>query len=205
MENIVKINPVVKPVSAIILAGGYSKRMEKFKPLLPFGNSTVVENAIDVFRKSGVNDITVVIGYRAKDLKDLLNSLCVKWVYNEKYNDGMYSSVVEGVCSLEDSTSGFFLLPVDMPLVKSETIKDMLKVYNSSKCDLIYPIYKGKLGHPPLISESLFQAIKDFDGCGGLRALLSNYQKVATQVEVIDEGILIDMDTPKDYINICKT
>lgn len=204
-KNIITINPYVKRVSAIILAGGYSMRMKQFKPLLPLGNSTVIENTINVFKRSGVCDITVVIGFRANDLKNLLDSIGVKWVYNQNYQEGMYSSVVAGVSSLKADRSGFFLLPADMPLVKKETIEELLRVYNSTEYDIIYPIYKGKRGHPPLISASLFPAIKNWDGCGGLRALLSNYQQVATQVEVIDENILNDMDTPEDYINLCKS
>ncbi|MGH4140892.1 nucleotidyltransferase family protein [Clostridium sp.] len=204
-ENLLKINPNVKAVSAIILAGGYSMRMKKFKPLLPLGDSTTIENTINVFRNSGVNDITVVIGYRARDLKDVLDGIGVKWVYNENYQQGMYSSVVAGVNSLSADMKGFFLLPADMPLVNKETIAKMLRVYNSTAYDIIYPTYKGRRGHPPLISSNLFPIIKNWDGCGGLRALLSQYQQVASQVEVMDEDILTDMDTPEDYLNICKS
>ena len=204
-ENIIKINPQVKSVAAIILAGGYSTRMKQFKPLLPLGDSTVIEKTINVFKKSGVNDITVVIGYRANDLKTILEYMGVNWVYNQNYHKGMYSSVVTGVGSLKANTYGVFLLPADMPLVKLETIEEMVRVYKNSKYEIIYPIYKGRRGHPPLISTSLFPAIKNWDGNGGLRALLAKYQTVATQVEVMDEGILTDMDTPEDYINLCNT
>ena len=204
-EDIIRISHYVKGVAAIILAGGYSMRMKQFKPLLPLGNSTVIENTINVFRNSGVEDITVVIGYRANDLKTVLDRMAVKWVYNENYHKGMYSSVVAGVSSLPVDTKGFFLLPADMPLVKKETIDELLRVYNSKAFDIIYPIYKGHRGHPPIISGSLFPAIMNGDGCGGLRELLSQYQHGATHVEVNDENILTDIDTPDDYINLCQS
>ena len=203
-ENLTRINSNAKAVSAIILAGGYSMRMKQFKPLLPLGNSTIIENTINVFRKSGVKDITVVIGYRANDLKPILDCIGVKYVYNDNYHEGMYSSVVAGVSSLPDCAEGFFLLPADMPLVKTETIQELIKVYNGTEHDIIYPVYKGHRGHPPLISKNLFPAIKNWDGCGGLRALLSKYQQFVAQVEVMDEGILTDMDTPEDYLSLCK-
>lgn len=203
-ENLTRMNSNAKAVSAIILAGGYSMRMKQFKPLLPLGDSTIIENTINVFRKSGVKDITVVIGYRANDLKPILDCIGVKWVYNDNYHEGMYSSVVAGVSSLSEYAQGFFLLPADMPLVKTETIQELLSVYNSTKHDIIYPVYKGHRGHPPLISKGIFPAIKSWDGCGGLRALLSEYHQFSTQVEVMDEGILKDMDTPEDYLSMCK-
>jgi molybdenum cofactor cytidylyltransferase len=203
-EKLTRINSNAKVVSAIILAGGYSMRMKQFKPLLPLGDSTIIENTINVFRNSGVNDITVVIGYRANDLKPILDCIGVKWVYNDNYHEGMYSSVVAGVSSLSEYTQGFFLLPADMPLVKTETIQELLGVYNSTKHDIIYPVYKGHRGHPPLISKSIFPAIKNWDGAGGLRALLSGYHQFVAQVEVMDEGILKDVDTPEDYLNMCE-
>ncbi|MGH4117319.1 nucleotidyltransferase family protein [Clostridium sp.] len=200
MDINIRVNPYAKNLSAIILAGGYSKRMKQFKPLLPLGDSTIIENTINVFRNSGVDDITVVIGYRANDVKVVLDCMDVKWVYNQNYHEGMYSSVVAGVSSLPASINGFFLLPADMPFVKKETIEELLRVYNSTTYDIIYPTYKGHRGHPPLISERLFPAIKNWDGSGGLRALLSKYQEVSTQVEVTDENILTDMDTHEDYL-----
>ena len=204
-ENIIELDTYGKNISAIILAGGYSMRMKEFKPLLPLGDSTIIENTIKVFRNSGIHDITVVIGYRANDLKVLLDCIGVKWVYNENYHEGMYSSVVAGVNSLKDYTQGFFLLPADMPLVRKDTIEQLIKVYSNTEYDVIYPVYKGRRGHPPLISEKLFSAIKDWNGSGGLRGLLSKYQSASTQVEVMDENILMDMDTPEDYINICES
>ena len=119
-------------------------RMKQFKPLLPLGDSTIIEKTINLFLNSGVYHITVVIGYRANDLKTVLDSIGVKWVYNQNYQQGMYSSVVAGVSSLPAHRSGFFLLPADMPLVKKETIEEMLRVYNSTEYDIIYPTHKGR-------------------------------------------------------------
>lgn len=205
LEDFIRKNSYVKKVSAIILAGGYSMRMNAFKPLLALGDSTIIENTINVFRNSGVSDITVVIGYRANDLKIVLNQMGVNWIYNENYHQGMYSSVITGISSLPIDTQGFFLLPADMPLVKKETIRKLLKVNNSKVSDIIYPVYHGHRGHPPLISSNLLSPIMNWDGGGGLRALLSQYQNGTIHVEVEDENILTDIDTPDDYIKLCKT
>jgi molybdenum cofactor cytidylyltransferase len=194
----------VDNMSAIILAGGYSQRMNDFKPLLPLGNSTVVENTVKVFLNAGIQDVTVVVGHRAPELKAALDHVKIKWVYNERFSEGMYSSVVAGVNSLRPDTEGFFLLPADMPLVKSGTVSELLKVYFEKKCDIAYPVFNGKRGHPPFISARLFEPILAWNGSGGLRVLLEQYQNSAQYVEVQDEGILTDIDTPEDYSNLCK-
>jgi HD superfamily phosphodiesterase len=47
----------------------------------------------------------------------------------------------------------------------------------------------------------LFSAILSGDGTGGLRALLAEHDRDAHEEKVLDEGILIDLDTPADYAN----
>ena len=49
-------------VAAIILAAGQSSRMGAFKPLLPFGDTTVIEHTIDYLRRGGIETIIVVVG-----------------------------------------------------------------------------------------------------------------------------------------------
>ena len=59
----------MKRVAAILLAAGRSRRMGAFKPLLPFGDSTVIESCIDNLRETPVDEIIVVAGHRADELQ----------------------------------------------------------------------------------------------------------------------------------------
>lgn len=189
-----------KDLAAIIVAGGYSSRMNAFKPLLPLGESTVIETAINNFLEAGIDNIVVVIGFNADKLKPVLDQKGIKWVYNENYDDGMYSSILAGVKSLTEHVEGFFLLPADIPIVKYQTIDSLSQSHK--KYDIVYPVYGSRRGHPPLISSRLFTEILSFDGNGGLKTLLRKYNDTAHHVEVQDEGILLDMDTQEDYLMI---
>ena len=103
-----------KDLAAIILSAGFSSRMAAFKPLLPMGNSTVIETVINIFLQAGISDITVVLGYRADDLKPLLGCSHVRWILNERYNEGMYSLVASGDSGLYPAKvdiKGFFCFP----------------------------------------------------------------------------------------------
>ena len=57
----------VKGYKVLILAAGLSSRMKGFKPLLPLGDKTVLEQTISRFLDAGIDksDILVVIGKRA--------------------------------------------------------------------------------------------------------------------------------------------
>lgn len=203
-EEKTTLSPNWQNVSAIVLAGGYSSRMKDFKPLMPLGDSTVIEYTIKVFKNAGIRDIIVVIGYKADELKIVLERADVRYVYNENFNEGMYSSIVKGVKSLRSGTEAFLLLPADMPLIDNNTINKLLQAYKENKPDIVYPVYQEQRGHPPLISSNLFGNILNWDGTGGLRALLARHQNRIEHVEVEDVGILTDIDTPEDYIEMCK-
>jgi molybdenum cofactor cytidylyltransferase len=196
-----------KDLAAIILSAGFSSRMAAFKPLLSMGNSTVIETVINIFLQVGINNITVVLGHRADDLKPVVDRSHVRWILNERYDEGMYSSVVSGVSGLYSARAevkGVFLLPVDMPLISCLTIKKITMAYSISGSHIFYPTYLKQRGHPPLIPSDLFSEILAWNGPGGLRSFLERYEARASGVEVQDKGILMDIDTPEDYSEICR-
>jgi molybdenum cofactor cytidylyltransferase len=191
-------------IAALILAAGYSSRAPGFKPLLPLGNSTVIEKTINSFRRAGIQNIMVVVGHRANELVPVLDELGVRHVFNEQYPDGMFSSVVAGVRSLRPEVEAFFLLPADTPMVSWHTVKLLGRAYKKTGADVVYPVFQGRRGHPPLISTRLAPAVLTWGGPGGLRLLLEQYEPMAYEAEVMDEGVLLDIDTPADYHEIVE-
>lgn len=191
-------------LAAIIVAAGYSFRMKRFKPLLSLGGSTVLEQAIHSFQVSGIRDIRVVVGHRANELLPIIERLGVQAIVNPDYSAGMFSSVSAGVQSLSSAVSGFFLLPVDNPIVNRDTLETLQNTFFSTEFGIIYPFYKGMRGHPPLISRCYVNEVLAWNKAGGMRALLEQHDDDALDVEVVDPGILLDMDTPEDYNKMLK-
>ena len=191
-------------LAAIIVAAGYSFRMKQFKPLLMLGGSTVLEKAIQSFQNAGIKDIRVVVGHRANELFPVLDSLGVKTIVNPDFPEGMFSSVIAGVKSLRPEVNGFFLLPVDNPIVNQDTIKKLQTAFFSTQFGIVYPTYQGMRGHPPLISSHYVKSVLNWNKPGGMRALLEQYEYDVIEVEVVDPGILLDMDTPEDYYQMLK-
>ena len=184
---------------AIVLAAGYSSRMGKFKPLLPLGETTVLERVIALFRDAGIRDIRVVVGYRSEDLLPLLGKMRVSYTVNQNFRAGMFSSVVAGVKALEESANVFFILPVDIPLIRPWTVRLLFQAYQEGKGKIIHPCFQGKRGHPPLISACLADQITAWSGRDGLKGALAQLEADAIQIEVPDESILLDMNTLDDY------
>jgi molybdenum cofactor cytidylyltransferase len=185
--------------SALILCAGRSSRMGAFKPLLPLEGQTVIERVIGLFRGAGIADITVVLGHRAESIAPLLERHRVRLTVNDRYDEGMLSSVKTGVAQIDRNQRAFFLLPADIPLVKRETLTALISAFREGEIDLCRPCFRGRHGHPPLISSALIPAILDFTGPGGLRAFLSRCSERTVEVAVEDPGILMDLDTGDDY------
>jgi CTP:molybdopterin cytidylyltransferase MocA/HD superfamily phosphohydrolase YqeK len=186
-------------IAAIILAAGTSARMEAFKPLLALGERTILEHVIETVQSSGVEEILVVVGHRAEELIPVVENAGASAIANPQYERGMYSSVCTGVRHLSAATDAFFILPVDIPLVRTATFRRLMSAGHRNPGQILYPVFAGKRGHPPLVPAALIAEILKSPDEGGLRKVLENFGERALDVAMADENILFDLDRPEDY------
>lgn len=197
MENKCKL-------AAVILAAGYSSRMGDLKPLLKFGDKTALEILTETFMQGNIDDIIVVVGFNADKIIESSKNLDVKWVINPDYDSGMYSSIKEAVKAMDKDTEGFFLIPVDVPVINKHTVESLKMEFEKGEKGIIYPTFDGAKGHPPIISAKYKYIILNDFAPGGLRNLLNKYAGDAVEVPVYDYGTQLDMDTPSDYIKLVQ-
>ena len=186
-------------ITAVILSAGMSSRMGEFKPLLPLGSGMVIEQVVATLRSAGIGDIRVVLGYRAQDVIPVLKDLGVSWVINEDFQKEMLTSVKVGADGLAPDSKAFFILPVDIPLVRSHTFHALMDASSKDTKYIVYPTFAGKRGHPPLIPRQYAGELMQWTGNGGLKGFLEQYDPISFDVPVFDECILMDMDTPEHY------
>jgi len=155
--------------------------------------------------------------------------LALDAVYNPNYESGMFSSVQAGIRYIAEeplavadkesakgdelSRGGFetiadridaaLLFPADVPLVSAETIRGLIAAYEqtASSCFAV-PVYEGKNGHPLLIPRVYFGEILDHTGEGGLKEIRNRHIAKMIRYKVIDEGCVLDIDTPEDHKRI---
>ena len=158
--------------SAIILAAGYSRRMQRFKPVLTLGGQTVLERVASLYRSAGVTDIRVVTGFRSETIRSALAGLPVAVVHNPAHDTGMFASVLAGIEALDPDVPSFFVHPVDIPLVRPHTLAMLMDALDRLPSPVAYPVFDDRRGHPPLIDGALKATILAHGGDGGLSALL---------------------------------
>jgi CTP:molybdopterin cytidylyltransferase MocA len=173
--------------------------MGAFKPLLPFGSTSILQQIVWTMRSAGVGTLRVVVGSNAHLVIPILDRDSVPWVMNERYAEGMYSSVQTGVQDLPTAVAAFFLMPGDMPLVRGETLARLIAEWDQRPGGILYPCHAGRRGHPPLIAGTYIPEILRETPPGGLRTLLGRHAAEAREIPCDDSGILQDLDTPDAY------
>lgn len=189
--------------AAIILAAGASTRLGSFKPLVVLEGSTLVERVISAFSQNLV-DVFLVTGFRHEELSAAVRDLDVVVVYNPDHRLGMLSSVQAGVQRLPPVYKGFFVMPVDIPLVRPSTIAELISMADRHSNQIVYPVYEGRRGHPVLVPANLDSVILNWHKEGGLKAILDTRRENALEVPVPDCNILFDIDTPEDFDEILR-
>jgi molybdenum cofactor cytidylyltransferase len=185
-------------VAAILLAAGQSRRMGPFKPLLPFGNKTVIECCIDYLRDGGVETIVVVLGHRAEEVRKSLAGRELIFAINPDPNSEMGASIAAGVSALRPSCEAALIALCDHPAVPSKIISTLIETWKRG-ARLVIPTWKDRGGHPVLVDLSLKPELLNLSSRGGLRALFDAHKNDVERVPVDSPYIARDMDTWDDY------
>ena len=158
---------------------------------LPLGNKTIIQWAVESMYEV-MEQILVVVGWNADRVQKLLAGYeKVNYIENPDYHAGMFSSVQAGIAAVR--APRFFLLPGDMPLVSKQTYRRLLLAQNN----ICIPVHQGRKGHPVLMSSRLIPQILNAPPTHNLRDFIAS--KGFSCVEVDDQGIVADVDTPDDY------
>jgi molybdenum cofactor cytidylyltransferase len=187
-------------VAAILLAAGRSSRMGAFKPLLPFGNKTVIECCIDYLRDGGVEEIVVVLGHRADDIRQQVSGK-VKFALNPDPDSAMGASIAAGVRALPETAQATLIALVDHPAVPPAVVSTLLDSWKSG-ARLVIPTWQGRGGHPVLVDLGFKAELLDLPESGGLRALFETHRNEVTRLPVDSPFIARDMDTWDDYTSL---
>jgi molybdenum cofactor cytidylyltransferase len=189
-----------KQIRAVILAAGASRRMGRPKQLLPYGDRTVLQSVVDTLTASPLEGVLVVLGHRAGAIRRTLSGRPVDTCVNPEPDRGMLSSVRVGLESLPPGTNAMLLALADQPRISIGVVSRIRQAYQSSGKGIVVPTHAGKRGHPTLIDLDTYgDAIRALDGSAGLKPLVRGHPEDTLELELPDQGILADLDTPEDY------
>jgi putative nucleotidyltransferase with HDIG domain len=176
--------------------------MVEFKPLLPLGGAMALERSIGLFRAAGIAEVIVVLGHRADVLRPVAERSGAHCIVNQNFDQGMYSSFVVGCRALSTAVEAAFVLPADTPLVRPTTVRQLAAAWATRHAGILYPVFDGHRGHPPLIARNILAEIAGGEATGPLNAALERHETDAVDLQVADQCIHLDMDTLDDYYTL---
>ena len=186
-------------LSSILLAAGKSKRMGRLKQLMPWRQSTMVEQTIDNLLGSAVDEVIVVVGHRAEEVIKTIATKPVKLVVNPDFEQGMSTSIMAGLSLVDNRIQAVMLALADQPSIDSRTINRLIDEFYSHDAGIVIPTYQGGKGHPVIFAIKYKDELLGLTDDIGGRQIVENHPDDILEVPVESESILADIDTIADY------
>ena len=172
------------------------------KLLADMGGRPLIVRTVQNILASQVNKVFVVTGHQADEIRAALQSEDVEFAHNSEFASGLASSVGVGVTAAKDF-DGVLICLGDMPLVSPQILDKMIETYDFAQGrDLVVPTYEGKFGNPVLWGSRYFPELTALRGDRGARELIDRYRERVIGIEVGDEAVALDADTPEALARI---
>lgn len=195
------IHEVQRPIGAVVLAAGMSRRMGQPKVLMPWvGQRTIIEHILDQLILARVDHIVVVTGHYRAEVEARAAILGVPTVFNPDYAEGeMLSSLKVGLAALPPQVAGALVVLGDQPRIQPRIVGQIMMAYAEGKGCLVVPSYEMKRGHPILVDRRYWAELQALSANESLRTLLQAHASEIAYVTVDTDSVLRDVDTPDDY------
>ena len=188
-----------KPVAAVILAAGESRRMGRPKLLLPWQNGCILDAVLDAVSAAPFDMRVLVSGACREQVEEVAGRHGVTCCYNPGFTAGQSGSLIAGLDALPPDCAAMFLL-ADQPLIPASLLERMIDAYRQTSAPILQArAADGRVGHPVLFAPELFDEQRKVSGDVGGRTVLQAHQDDIFYVPVTDGSVWSDVDTPEDY------
>jgi len=131
--------------------------------------------------------------------KELISLSEVRLVRNVDFEKGQISSIQLGLRALEHDIDAVIVWPVDLPLVRQETLVLLIRNCDSFRMPVTIPVFQQRRGHPVIYDRNAIQTLLSLGPDQTAKDLRTIYADQTCLVETDDPGVLMDIDTPEDY------
>ena len=188
-------------VDAILLAAGQSTRMGARNKLLePIGGEPMIRRVAAAVRSAAIRRLVVVTGHQADRVRDTLSRLDCLFADNPDYPSGMGSSVAAGaraVFETSDPPDAAIVCLGDMPDIAPAMLDALIANYDpQAGRTIVAAASGGQRGHPVLWDRRFADDLASLGGDTGGRDILQEHAGQVVTVEMDDDAVLRDLDTP---------
>lgn len=186
-------------IAAILLAAGQSSRMGASNKLLStLEGKPLVRRAAEAALASSAGQLIVVTGHEAEQVTAALSGLDATFVHNPHYANGISTSVRAGFSTLPRNTDAALVCLGDMPKLTTRMLDTLIAAYAPVEGRaIVVPVHGGRRGNPIIWDHRFFEEMQELEGDEGARGLLAEFANLVIEVEMPDDAIHLDIDTPE--------
>jgi len=192
-------------IFGLILAAGFSSRMDDFKPLVHYDQKPFIAHIIDKL-STVCDEILVVTGFNGYALEDSVKAIYhenpilkkIDFIHNKDFIKGMFSSVQVGlkeICLKMQEDDHVMLHLVDQPHISEDVYERLAEKAHSPNMKVIVPSYNMNAGHPIVLLKEVVEEIVGAPESENLRDLLRKLNDEIIYVNISDESIIQDVNT----------
>jgi CTP:molybdopterin cytidylyltransferase MocA len=182
-----------RPVGAVILAAGESRRFGGPKQLAMLGDRSLFEHVLEVARGAGLAPIVAVVPVWLTRPAGMADPK-LRWLRNPHPERGMSHSLRLGFEALPAEVSAAVIVLGDQPTVSVEQLHSLVAARGERP--IVATRAGGSIGPPVLVERSQFGIVNEPRGDIGLRELLQAHPEWVLAVEVEEHAP--DVDTAAD-------
>ena len=186
--------PKREQIVPIILAAGNSGGLPFPKALAVFANKTALQIAVENCAQIGRP--VVVLGSDAESIRSKVPRTA-NVVTNHTWWRGQLTSLRRALERIPRK-SAFLIYPVDLPLLKRRTIRQLVRAFHSRKAteEIVMPRHKVDYGHPVIVSAAVR---KEFFKAKTAREVIYHLPYRIRVVTVRTNSIFEDFNTLESY------
>lgn len=166
------------------------------KALLDWGGEPLIAYQVKQLREAGVDEVIVVLGFRADDIHRKIGQLPCRVMLNPRFQMGRAGSLRIGAKAVSRDADAIVVTNVDQPR-PAAFLRELIAAHTSESA-ATRPTADGHRGHPVIVSGTLrTEMMEATDEAGGLHGVLSAHNGELVDV-AMDSLCHVDFNTPEE-------
>jgi molybdenum cofactor cytidylyltransferase len=190
-------------IVGVVLGAGKSGRFGTPKQLLPFGDTTLLGQAVRNANASVLDRVVVVLGRASEELRATVDFGRAEVVENTAYGTGCASSLLAGLDAAGDDCDAIALLLGDQPGVTADFTDHVIATWQRNRPWAAVTAYNQyhdspDLGLPFVFAREAFGELRALHGDKAVWKLVEAYPERVSRVDIA-APLPPDVDGPEDY------
>ena len=154
---------------------------------------------------SEVEEIIVVLGHEADQVRAAIGNKGVRFVENPDYRLGLSTSVRAGFAAVPVQTIGIMIYLADQPLLEASEVDFLIRAFTEAgkaNKSIVVPFFRGQRGNPVIVQATYKASLLAITGDTGCRRLIKQNPDQVLTVEMETDHVVRDIDTIEAYAGL---